>query len=74
MEGGGGGHPDFIEKLDFEVAVEQQTRARDQTFEGVPVTATPMFGQFIAQFYQITVETMLCGALLVATYLLNICI
>ena len=34
--GGGGVHPDYFVKLDFEIAVDQQTRARDQTFEGVP--------------------------------------
>ena len=34
--GGGGGHPDYFVKLDFEIAVDQQTRARDRTFEGVP--------------------------------------
>ena len=33
---GGGVHPDNFVKLDFEIAVDQQTRARDQTFEGVP--------------------------------------
>ena len=32
----GGGHPDYFVKLDFEIAVDQQTRARDRTFEGVP--------------------------------------
>ena len=32
----GGVHPDYFVKLDFEIAVDQQTRARDQTFEGVP--------------------------------------
>ena len=32
----GGVHPDYFVKLDFEIAVEQQTRARDRTFEGVP--------------------------------------
>ena len=31
----GGGHPDFVAKLDFEKAVDQQTRARDRTFVGV---------------------------------------
>ena len=36
MGGGGGAHPDFFWKLDFEVAVDQQTKAHDQTFEGVP--------------------------------------
>ena len=29
-------HPDFFVKLDFEIAVDQQIRANDQTFEGVP--------------------------------------
>ena len=64
----------FFVKLDFEIAVDQQTRARDQTFEGVPDsgarwTATPIFGIFLAQFCQITVT---CA--LVATSLLNTCI
>ena len=38
FKGGGGGegvHPDYFVKLDFEIAVDQQTRARDRTFEGV---------------------------------------
>ena len=34
--GGGGVHPDYFVKLDFEISVDQQTRARDRTFEGVP--------------------------------------
>ena len=34
--GGRGVHPDLFVKLDFEIAVDQQTEARDQTFEGVP--------------------------------------
>ena len=33
---GVGVHPDYFVKLDFEIAVDQQTRARDRTFEGVP--------------------------------------
>ena len=33
---GGGVHPVYFVKLDFEIAVDQQTRARDRTFEGVP--------------------------------------
>ena len=33
---GGGVHPDYFVKLDFEIAVDQQTKARVQTFEGVP--------------------------------------
>ena len=34
--GGGGVHPDYFVKLDFEIAVDQQTWARDRNFEGVP--------------------------------------
>ena len=30
-----GVHPDFCVKLDFEIVVEQETGARDQTFEEV---------------------------------------
>ena len=33
---GGGVHPDYFVKLDFEIAVDQQTGASDRTFEGVP--------------------------------------
>ena len=32
----GGVHPDYFVKLDFEIAVDQQTKAHDRTFEGVP--------------------------------------
>ena len=32
---GGGVHHDYFVKLDFEIAVDQQTRAHDRTFEGV---------------------------------------
>ena len=32
----GGIHPDYFVEIDFEIAVDQQTRARDRTFEGVP--------------------------------------
>ena len=31
-----GGHPDLFVKLDFGIAVDQQNRARDRNFEGVP--------------------------------------
>ena len=34
--GGGGVHPDFFVKLGFEIAVDQQTKTGDRTFEGVP--------------------------------------
>ena len=36
LRGGGGVHPDFFVELDFEIAVVQQTRARDRNFERVP--------------------------------------
>ena len=38
---GGGGPPLFFVKLDFEIAVDQQTKAHDQTFEGVPDSGCP---------------------------------
>ena len=31
--GGGGGHTDFFVRLDSEIAVVQQTKARDRTLE-----------------------------------------
>ena len=34
--GGGGGNGYFFVKLDVEIAVDQQTRTSDRTFEGVP--------------------------------------
>ena len=43
--GGGGGcgvHPDFFVILDFEIAVDQQSSARDRTFEGVPDSGCPL--------------------------------
>ena len=36
LRGGGGVHPDFFVKLGFDIAVDQQTRTSDRTFEGVP--------------------------------------
>ena len=36
LGGGTGVHPDYFVKLNFEKAVDQKTRARDRTFEGVP--------------------------------------
>ena len=41
LKGGGGGHPDFFVKLFFEIAVDQQTKACDQNFDGVPVSGCP---------------------------------
>ena len=72
-------------KLDFEIAVDQQTRTRDRTFEGIRTlgvctgahgTATPIFGKFWPNFpYHLNmIKTMLWGALLVATNLLNTCL
>ena len=39
--GGAGGSPCFFVKLDLEIAVDQQTKAHDQTFEGVPDSGCP---------------------------------
>ena len=44
FKGGGGGwgtSPCFFVKLDFEIAVDQQTKAHDQTFERVPDSGCP---------------------------------
>ena len=41
IKGGGGVHPDFFVKLYFKIAVDQQTRAHIQTFEGVPDFGCP---------------------------------
>ena len=44
MGGGGGGGDGFtliFVKLAFEIVVDQQTRACDQTFEGVPDSRCP---------------------------------
>ena len=40
---GGGGFTLFfvVVKLDFEIAVDQQTKAHDQTFEGIPDSGCP---------------------------------
>ena len=69
-------------KLDFEIAVDQQTKAHDQTFEGVPDSKCPpvpagshalirsIFGSFLPNHLNM-LKTMLWGALLVATSLLN---
>ena len=66
-------------KLDFEIAVDHKTRARYRTFEGVPDSGCPrdshahicsMFGSFLPNHLNMF-KTMLWGALLVATSLLN---
>ena len=36
LRGGGGANGYFFVKLDFEIAVDQQTKTSDRTFEGVP--------------------------------------
>ena len=36
-----GVNPDFFVKLDFEIAVDQHTKAHDRTFEGVPDSGYP---------------------------------
>ena len=71
----------FFVELDFEIVVHQKTRARDRTFEGVPDSGYPPVpaGQrpYLVNFgsifpnHLIMIKTMLWGALLVATSLLN---
>ena len=39
--GGGGVYPVFFVELDFEIAVDQQTKSHDKTFEGVPDSGCP---------------------------------
>ena len=39
----------FFVKLDFEIAVEQQTRARDRTFEGVSNPGCPPVAVHVEQ-------------------------
>ena len=72
-------------KLDFVKAVDKQTRARDRTFEGVPDSGCPpvpadshahiwsIYGPILPNDFNMLV-TMICGALLVSTSLLNTCI
>ena len=64
-------------KLDFEIAVDQQTRARDQTFEGVPGahrcprdSHAHICGPILPNDLNM-LETMIWGALLVATSILH---
>ena len=72
---GRGVHPDFFAKLDFEIAVDQQTKAHDQTFEGVLDSGCPLvpagqprphlvnFGSILPNHLNIP-KTVLWGALL----------
>ena len=60
-------------KLDFEIAVDQQTKAKDRNFEGVPDTrCQPVsnFGSILPNHLNM-LKTMLWGALHVSTSLLN---
>ena len=75
-------HPDFFVKFNFEIAVVQQTRARDRTFEGVSDSGCrqdshahiwSIFDPILPNHLNM-LKTMLWGALLVATSLLNTCI
>ena len=77
--GGGGGSPCFFVKLDFKIAIDQQTKAHDQTFEGVPATGRPplpagqprpYFGSILPNHLDM-LKTMLWGALLVVYSLLD---
>ena len=77
---GGGGFTLFlvVVKLDFEIAVDQQTKAHDQTFEGVLDSGCPpvprnshAFIWLIFGFILPNHLNMLWSALLVATSLLN---
>ena len=78
-------HPDYFVKLDFEIAVDLQTNAREQTFEGFQTPGAhrcprdshahiwSVFGPIYPNdLYML--KTMIWGALLVATNLLNTCI
>ena len=65
-------------KLDFDIAVDQQTKAHDRTFEGVPDSGCPPVPAeqprpYLVIFCPILPNhlNMLWGALLVATSLLN---
>ena len=40
-QGGGEIHPDFFVKHDFEIAVDQKTKAHDRTFEGFRTPGMP---------------------------------
>ena len=66
-------------KLDFEIAVDQQTKAHNRTFEVVPDLGCPrdshaliwsIFDSILPNHLNM-LKTMLWGALLVSTSLLN---
>ena len=65
-----GVHPVFVVKLDFEIAVDQLTKAHDQTFEGVPDSGCPrdshaliwsIFGSILQNHLKM-LKTVLWGA------------
>ena len=69
-------------KLDFEIAVDQQTMAHERTFEGVPDSGCqpvpagqqrPYMVNYLPNFAK-SPKRAQNYALLVATYLLNTCI
>ena len=81
--GGGGGSLFFVVvKLDFEIAVDQQTKVHDKTFEGVPDSGCPQCSRdshaliwsifsSILPNHLYMLKTVLWCALLVATSHLN---
>ena len=76
-EGGGGGgvHPIFFVELYFDIAVDQQTKAHDRTFEGVPDSGCPrdnhaLIWSILANHLNMF-KTMRWGVLIVANSLLN---
>ena len=81
--GGGGGFTlIFLLKFDFEISVDQQTKARDRTFEGVLDSEClrdshahiwSIFGPIFANHLNM-LKILLWRCLLVATSLLNTCI
>ena len=82
LKGGGVTLFFVVVKLDFEMAVDQQTKAHDQTSKGVPDSGYPPvpagqprpylvnFGSILPNHLNV-LKTVLWGALLVATSLLN---
>ena len=87
IKGGGGGHPDYFVKLDFEIAADQKTRARAVT-ELLRGFRTPgdhrcprdshahiwsICGPILPNDL-IMLKTMIWGALFVATIFMNTCI
>ena len=68
-------HPDIFGKLDFEIAVDQQTRARDRAFKGVPDSGCPpvnagqprlTFQNWLAQSARLTIGFFLISERILA--------